>query len=438
MKFRRSFLQVSALLFAAAAVLPACGSSGAGEDEPKASDSEKSVQPQPVTLKVMNGLYNEKDWQTIVVEPLKKKFPHITLDQGSGIVGTANQKFLEDTIASGNIPDIVLSGVAQSLLMAPLGLAQDLAPFIKKNQIDLNAYDSTTVETLKKYSSIFNMETVTLPLYINFKVMLYNKDLFDKFAVPYPKNHMTHSDAIELSKKLTRSDGGVQYYGYTADSYINLGGQYSLSYIDRQTNKVNLNGLEKVLPVLKEAMNVPGMQAAGVKQFNTDKTLAMFNQWLASVVQDAAVYKEMSWGMVTYPEFKDRPYQTEVDFHSTYVTKTTKYPEQAFQVVSWMMQSEEIQSLITRSGKVTVHKNREIMSQWGKDSGLGNEEALKAIMETKMAPVREVHKLDRSGPVIAPLGTAYSAYMDGTKDLNVALRDAAEEMQKLVNTELGK
>ncbi|MDF2713556.1 MAG: family 1 extracellular solute-binding protein [Paenibacillus sp.] len=324
------------------------------------------------------------------------------------------------------------------MLMAPLGLAQDLAPFIKKNQIDLNAYDSTTVETLKKYSSIFNMETVTLPLYINFKVMLYNKDLFDKFAVPYPKNHMTHNDAIELSKKLTRSDGGVQYYGYAADSYINLGGQYSLSYIDRQTNKVNLNGLEKVLPVLKEAMNVPGMQAAGVKQFNTDKTLAMFNQWLASVVQDAAVYKEMSWGMVTYPEFKDRPYQTEVDFHSTYVTKTTKYPEQAFQVVSWMMQSEEIQSLITRSGKVTVHKNREIMSQWGKDSGLGNEEALKAIMETKMAPVREVHKLDRSGPVIAPLGTAYSAYMDGTKDLNVALRDAAEEMQKLVNTELGK
>ncbi|WP_176705857.1 ABC transporter substrate-binding protein [Paenibacillus hemerocallicola] len=439
MKFRRSFLQVAALLLAAAAVLPACSSSGTAKDEPKASDSEKPVQPQPITLKVMNGLYNEKDWQTIVVEPLKKKFPHITLDQGSGVARTYDQKFLEETIAAGNTPDIVLSGVAQSSLLVPLGLAQDLAPFIKKNQIDMNAYDNTTVETLKKYSPIFNMETVTLPLYINFKVLLYNKDLFDKFAVPYPKNHMTHNDAIELSKKLTRMDGGIQYYGYAADSYINLGGQYSLNYIERQTNKVNLSGLEKVFPVLKEVMDIPGMQGVSTtKAFNTDKTLAMYNEWLASVVQNAAVYKDMKWGMVTYPEFKDRPYQTEVDFHSSYMTKTTKYPDQAFQVMSWMMQSEEIQSLITRSGKVTVLKNKEITSLWGKDSGLGTEEALKAILETKMAPSHDVHPLDRKGTVIAPLATAYTAYLNGTKDLNVALRDAADEMQKLVNTELGK
>jgi multiple sugar transport system substrate-binding protein len=439
LKFRRSFLQLAALLFAAAAVLPACSSSGTAKDEPKASDSEKPVQPQPITLKVMNGLYNDKDWQTIVVEPLKKKFPHITLDQGSGVARTYDQKFLEETIAAGNTPDIVLSGVAQSSLMVPLGLAQDLAPFIKKYRIDMNPFDSTTVETLKKYSPIFNMETVTLPLYINFKVLLYNKDLFDKFAVPYPKNHMTHNDAIELSKKLTRMDGGIQYYGYAADSYINLGGQYSLNYIERQTNKVNLSGLEKVFPILKEAMSIPGMQGvSATKAFNTDKTLAMHNEWLASVVQNAAVYKDMKWGMVTYPEFKDRPYQTEVDFHSSYMTKTTKYPDEAFQVISWMMQSEEIQSLITRSGKVTVLKNKEITSLWGKDSGLGTEEALKAILETKMAPSHDVHPLDRKGTVIAPLGTAYTAYMDGTKDLNVALRDAADEMQKVVNTELGK
>lgn len=414
-----------------------CGSTDSAENRPQANDSDKAP-PQPVTLKVMNGLFNEKDWQTIVAEPLKRKFPHITLDQGSGIINTGSQELLENAIATGNVPDIVLSGIAQSLRIAPLGLAQDLAPFIRKSQIRMDAYDRTTVETLKTYSSLFDMETVTLPLYINFKVMLYNKDLFDKFAVPYPKNNLTHFDAIELSRKLTRMDGGVQYYGYAGDGFTNIGGQYSLSYIDRQTNKVNLAGLEKVFKVLKEAMEVPGMQGAGAKQFNTDKTLAMYNEWLATVVQNAAVYKDMRWGMVTYPAFADRPYQTEVDFHSMYVTKTSKYPEQAFQVISWMMQSEEIQSLITRSGKVTVHQNKEIASLWGKDSGLGTEEALQAIQATKMAPAREVHKLDRQGTVLAPLNAAYAAYMNGTKDLNVALRDAAEEMQKAVNAELGK
>lgn len=438
LKIRTSFLRLALFMLAAAAVMPACSSTGSSEEQAKANDSGEAAPPQPITLKVMNGLFNEKDWQTIVVEPMKKKFPYITLDQGSGVVGTANQKFLEDTIAAGNVPDIVLSGIAQSTLMVPLGLAQDLAPFVKKDGVDMSRLDGVTAETLKQYSSIFRMETVTLPLYINFKVLLYNKDLFDKFAVPYPKNHMTHTDLIELSKKLTRSDGGVQYYGYAGDSYVTLGGQYSLSFIDRNTNKVKLDGLERVFPVLKEAMDIPGMKAVGSKEFNTDKTLATSSQWLATVVQNADIYKQMKWGMVTFPEFKDRPYQTEVDFHSAYVTKTTRYPEQAFQVINWMMQSEEIQSLITRSGKVTVLQNKEIKSLWGKDSGLGTEEALQAILETKMAPAHDVHPLDRKATVLAPLDAAYRDYLNGTKDLNVALRDGAEEMQKVVNTELGK
>lgn len=437
MLFRKSFLQLAALMLALAVISSACSSSSSTEDQPNASDSDKLESPQAITLKVMNGLFNEKDWQTIVVEPLEKKFPHITLDQGSGVARTYDEQFLEESIAGGNTPDIVLSGIAQSLLMAPLGLAQGLAPLVKKNQLDMNAYDSTVVETIQVYSSLFNMEMVTLPLYINFKVLLYNKDLFDKFAVPYPANHMTHHEIIELSRQLSRTDGGVPYFGYAGDGPIEIASQYSQGLIDRKTNQVNLSGLEKVFSMLKEAMDLPGMRAEGSRGFETDKTMAMATQWLASVVQNADAYNEMNWGMVTYPEFADRPYQTEVDFHSMFITKTTSYPDQAFQVISWMMESEEIQSLITRSGKITVLKNEDITLLWGKDSGLGTEEALEAILETRMAPARDVHPLDRRGTVTAPLYEAYTAYLNGTKDLNVALRDAAEEMQKAVNAELG-
>ncbi|MDF2726312.1 MAG: transporter substrate-binding protein [Paenibacillus sp.] len=445
MEHRKLWLKTAALIVAAGAILPACssgsssGTDTAAKDQPKAAEPAKETPPQPITLKVMNGLFNEKDWKAIVVDPLKKKFPHITLDPGSGQVNTGAQATVEQIIATGNVPDIVLSGVAQSAIMAPLGLAQDLAPLIKKNKVDLTKYDNTTIETLNKYSPLFNMETVTLPLYINFKVMVFNKDLFDKFAVPYPTNHMTHQDAIELSKKLTRMDGGVQYYGYNADSHITLGGQYSLKLIDLKTNKVTLQGYEKVFPIIKDAQSVPGMQGLSAsKAFYTDKTLAMHVDWLATVVSNAATFKDMKWGMVTYPELKDARFQTEVDFHSTYVTKTTKYPNEAFQVINWMLENEEIQSLITRSGKITVQKNKDIISQWGKDSGLGNDETVKAVLETKMAPAHDIHPLDRKANVTTPLANAYTAYLNGTKDLNVALRDAQEEMQKQVDTELGK
>lgn len=445
--YMNSVLFIVFLIASIGLLLAACQSDdtesrSATDAPPSTSQVAESKHPdataKPVTLKVMNGLFNEQDWQRIMVEPMKKRFPHLTLDQGSGVVPTYNLDFLNETIAGGDVPDVVLSGVVQSMLLVPLGLGQELEPFIKSRSVDLSRYDQVVNDTLGVYSSLFDMKTAMLPLYINFKVMLYNKDLFDKFGVDYPVNHMTHDELIELSKQLTRVDGGIQYYGYVGDIFTDLGGQYSLSYIDSQ-NKVNLSGLDKVFTLLKKAQSIPGMEGVGYSQsgtkFKTDKTLAMYNDWITSVLLNMDIYETMNWGMTTYPEFADSRYQTEVDFHSAYVTKTTKHPEEAFNVILYMMESEEIQNLITRSGKVSVHTNSEIRSQWGKDAGIDSEEAIAAIMETKMAPPRQPHKLDRT--VIGPLVTLEQRYLIENADLNEVLRIAEEEMQKLVNEELG-
>src|SRR5919199_277274 len=45
-------------------------------------------------------------------------------------------------------------------------------------------------------------------------VIFYNKDLFDRVGVPYPKEGWTVDDLVETARKLTFKEGETQYWGY--------------------------------------------------------------------------------------------------------------------------------------------------------------------------------------------------------------------------------
>lgn len=76
-----------------------------------------------------------------------------------------------------------------------------------------------------------------LPLFRNIQATFYNKGIFDKFGVPYPKDGMTYDEAIELAKKVTRSVDGVQYYGlFPGNPAIQLG-QLSQTFLDGKTDE---------------------------------------------------------------------------------------------------------------------------------------------------------------------------------------------------------
>jgi multiple sugar transport system substrate-binding protein len=77
-----------------------------------------------------------------------------------------------------------------------------------------------------------------LPISILTQVMYYNKGIFDKFGVPYPKDGMTWDKTLELAKKLDREEQGQQYFGFAASpSHILGNNQLSLPYVDIQTEK---------------------------------------------------------------------------------------------------------------------------------------------------------------------------------------------------------
>ncbi|MDF2717567.1 MAG: family 1 extracellular solute-binding protein [Paenibacillus sp.] len=45
----------------------------------------------------------------------------------------------------------------------------------------------------------------------NTYALIYSKDIFDKFAVPYPQDNMTWDQTIDLARKFIRTDGGTEH-----------------------------------------------------------------------------------------------------------------------------------------------------------------------------------------------------------------------------------
>src|SRR5690606_24616722 len=83
--------------------------------------------------------------------------------------------------------------------------------------------------------------------------LVYNKDIFNKFAVEYPKDHMTWDEVVELSKRLQRMDNGVQYYGLGLGTSQYMYEQLALQYTDRN-NRVDVSNplFHKIFEIYQE------------------------------------------------------------------------------------------------------------------------------------------------------------------------------------------
>ncbi|MBE1445341.1 ABC transporter substrate-binding protein [Paenibacillus sp. OAS669] len=137
---------------------------------------------------------------------LRAKFPNYTLHY------IVNQKgsTLPELITAGQPIDIIfdsIGGAAGSLIQN--GFQYDISELAKKHNVDLSRFEPTFLDATKQLGGLYG-----LPVNGGGLVLYYNKDIFDKFGVPYPVDGMTWDDLLALSKKVTKNEGGKQYAGF--------------------------------------------------------------------------------------------------------------------------------------------------------------------------------------------------------------------------------
>jgi multiple sugar transport system substrate-binding protein len=411
-------------------LLTACNSRpSASPDNSKSSSPPEaafdSTQPVEVTLHNEWGSFPDIEKNTRFLDPLKKKYPNITLNLVQGP--------LDKIVAAGEPLDLVTGPAMYFSKFADLGLYFDMNGLIKKHNFDTNRVEPRVMEAAKAQGK--NGEIYLLPYTTIGYALYYNKDIFDKFGVSYPKDNMNWDDTIELAKKVTRFDG-MQYKGLVFQDINNLASPLSMNLVDPKSNKAafNTDGWKKALNLMKTIVSIPGNVP--------DDTKARYFQWKEfAVTRNAAMYANvefiknleasegLKWDMVTYPYFKDKPgIWGQPDGRGIAVVSNSKNKDAAFKIIETVL-SDEVQTAMARLGDMPSMKVQAARDQFGQDAIKTGAKNVKAYFEHEPAHWRTISKYDRTAADIIAI---HSHDLYNGKDANTILREADEELNQYI------
>ncbi|MDF2661887.1 MAG: hypothetical protein K0Q94_4678 [Paenibacillus sp.] len=435
-KTKRVRLVLPAILIAA--ILSACGSSG--KDTEQAGPRVDLNAPAELSFYAASASFTEEIFQARIAEPIRKKFPHYTINY----VKPGSVK-IADMIATNNVPDIFLYALPEMQEhLLPYGLQYDMTELIKLSGYDLNRFDPAIVQTIRNASGEGRL--YGLPESVSSDMMFYNKDIFDKFGVPYPRDGMTWDEAYQMSRKLTNFSEGVQYRGVTLFFRTVLtNNSDSLPLIDPKTERavVNADGWKKQFDNLKRFYELTGM-TAGFKpggdgnselvSFYTDKNVAVVVSPLTAYTR--AGFSDLNWDMAAAPTFADRQgVGFQVGPRALFISNTSTVKEQAFQVIAHLL-SDEVQLQNNKLGQITSLNNETVRKTFGSDVQALKGKNVASVFHNKIAPTPQLPMLSTNAGKL--LGNEFDAVIQGKKDVNTALRSAEETINKAIDEEIAK
>lgn len=413
-------------------MLSACSGNGSSGTEGNLQQGidESAYNNEPVTLTFYNhnaGILSQADLDALLA-PVKAKYPNIT---AQFVADTT----LDKMITAEQLPDVILTSnyYLHDLLQQNIGI--DLSGMIKQHNVDLGKLEPEAVNLLKKFGS--GGEIYGIPYAMNYGVMVYNKDLFDRFAVPYPKDNMTWDEVIELARQVTKSEQGMQYVGLSIGDPQVMSRAYSLPVVDDTQTKAVLTSdpYKKIFGMYERLYGIPGIVDAnkkynyGIDDFLKEQKVAMYPYWIANLttrlpqLQEAG--KNFNWDVVSFPSYSDKPgLGREIDFHMAMITPTSKNKEAAFAAIQTLI-TEESQRAMNKGIRLTILNDPELKKQFSSDTKLYEGKNLAGIFSVKPAPLPAATQYDTK--MYSFLKEAVKSMVTESKDVNTVLREAEEK-----------
>jgi multiple sugar transport system substrate-binding protein len=410
--------------------------SGCKQEEAPKNAAEDIVNKEPVTLSLINIVgMPENVFNELIKQPVEKHFSNVTLK----LMNPGNGNSFQNMITTGEKPDFIFAANGQMPTITELNLAQDMSPLLKKHNFDTSMFADGVLDGIKALSG--NGQLYGVPISVKQAALYYNKDLFDKFGVPYPKDGMTWGQVNEIAKKVARTDAGVQYYGFDMNTNVmTLNNQLSLPFVDQKLQKavVDNDGWKRWFDTIKPIYSIPGnefdpktMGKDQTKLFVKDRRLAMtVSQTLFGDFERAFKENGFNFDLVTVPTFEDRK-EVGNQLSSPYfsIPVTSQHSDEAAEVLKYVL-SGEMQTLMTRNEGLTVLKDEAIRKQYVQNLESFKGKNIKALTNIKFAPTPYVTEID--GKARNVVVNAFFSVAQGKTDTNTALRDANEKINQLL------
>lgn len=257
---------------------------------------------------------------------------------------------LQIEIASGTTQDILS---LQSLRTIGFGSGfRSLDGFIANDpNINIDQFDKTILDNLK-----YDGHQIALPYDYGPMVIFYNKELFDKYHVPYPSVGWTYADFVRDAKALSNGKD----YGYVISSYPDFWVPFVLSnggrYLNQEgryklTDPATVEAFKQMVDLIKDHDALP-MVATGDTNWAQEQWLAgnvaMSDNGPWQIINFATTAK-FKFGIATMPAGPAG--SVTISAGSGFgVSKTSKYPEQAFKAVA-VLTSPESEKTLALAGR---------------------------------------------------------------------------------------
>lgn len=391
------------------------------------------------------GDWNEESFMKNFGEPIQRKFPHITIKYMTNGEGTS----LNELLTAGEPIDIIMVSIGRtSDHLTELELQEDLTPLAQKHQFDLDSLDPAMIEMQRQMSG---GAVYGLPVYVPPSTVYYNKGIFDKFGVEYPKDGMTWDEFYELARKVTGSIDGQDYIGFSpSQNHMVLMNPFSLPLIDPATGRSTYGDakwktiLETELlrfakdPVYKSAMEKYRKgKLPDTNTFLKDRVVAMYPGGPLTPIVLANEMNAFNWDLVAAPTYEDRQ-GTGFQSYPNYISITNKseHKDEAMEVIKFLI-SDEYQTKLSRSGNMTVLQNEQIQKQMGEDGAFKGKN-YSAYFYNKLAPIAQGANVQTEKDPLYSITNRLVPIINGELDINTALRQAEEEVNTGIKAVSGR
>ncbi|MCC2687155.1 MAG: extracellular solute-binding protein family 1 [Paenibacillaceae bacterium] len=412
------------------------GTSPAEKPGPSGNTTTKPTNTEPVTLTLYPMYSGGDDFvQKVIVDPVTKKFPNVSFNVIK--YGEPNQeKVFQGFLAGGTVPDIMMVNFGTVRVLKELQIAVDLSEMIKKNKVDTSNFTPQAIKAMLTYGD--GKALLALPYYLNLQTLMYNKDIFDKFGVPYPKDGMTWKQATELSKSLARTENGVQYLGLQPGRPHGISTQLGLDYLDPKTGKINVNtdGWKQVFNMLKGIYSIEGNLPKDTSLFNdsykamiVNRVQAMGSVWWNGIIPRVQKVldsnAEFNWDIVTEPTFEQAPHVAPyLNQFAWSISAQSKHQDLAFDIIHYLT-SHDMQIELAKSGQIPSLNDKSVQSRLGENIPWLKGKNLQALFKDQytlpMTPITQI-------PAGTMMNKTYADIMYRNVDVNTALRQLDEAM----------
>ncbi len=281
------------------------------------------------------------------------------------------QKMILSFIAKAE-PDIMMLDASSAAIFIDNGVLSDLTPLIESDHFRLSDYYQNVVDIARRGKALYAIPQDFTPV-----VVYYNKRLFERAGVPFPKAGWNFDEFLQTAKKLTvRGPGAstadppdiagfsftnwmagwVMWLWNNAGDVVSPDGKHASGYLDSPKNVETVAFLRDLVQKYRISPSISQTAAMGVDPFaNGQAAMAVSGHWsmigYANAPKDAAGKPKITWddlGVVEMPHQTSRP--NTVMYESGYaIGKNCKHKELAWEFIKYMT-SYRVQKLYQDSG----------------------------------------------------------------------------------------